>query len=144
MNLPKIVLALGYASLLPFLLGPAWLTFAPESVPGWLDLDRAWLSWIALIGAFMAGTFWGFSLPAVQGPAGVAGIAISVALVILTWAAATLPFAYALAGLALVFMLQLLADFWRERTLDTIGGYFRLRATLTAGVLIAIAWRYMI
>jgi len=141
MNLPKIVLALGYSGLIPFFIGPVWLGLSPETAPAWLD--RAWLSWAALIGAFMAGTFWGFALPAVQGPAGLLGIFISVALVALTGIAVTLEFAHALAGLALVFMLLLLADFWRERTLDTIGGYFRLRSTLTAGVLIAITWRYL-
>ena len=42
----------------------------------------------------------------------------------------------------MVFLLLLAADFWRERVLDTLGGYFRLRSTLTVGVLIAIAWRF--
>jgi hypothetical protein len=139
MNLPKIVLALGYTGLIPFFIGPVWLAFSPQTAPPWLD--SIWLTWVGLIAAFMAGTFWGFALPAVQGPQGVAGLFISVALVALTGIVLTLAFAHALAGLALVFMLLLLADFWRERTLDTIGGYFRLRSTLTAGVLIAIAWR---
>jgi hypothetical protein len=44
----------------------------------------------------------------------------------------------------MVFLLLLAADFWRERVLDTVGGYFALRSTLTAGVLIALAWRYAI
>lgn len=140
MQMPKTVLALGYAGLIPFFIGPAWLTFAPQSAPVWLD--HVWLSWVALIAAFMAGTLWGFALPAVQGPEGLLGIVISVGLVVLTGIAVALSFAYALVGLSLVFLLQLLADFWRERTLDTIGGYFRLRAVLTAGVLIAIAWRF--
>lgn len=142
MNLPKIVLALGYAGLIPFFIGPAWWTFSPETAPQWLD--HAWLAWAGLIAAFMAGTFWGFALPAVQGPQGLIGIAMSVGLVLLAWVAVSLSFAPALAALAMVFMLLLLADFWRERVLDTIGGYFRLRSTLTAGVLIAISWRFML
>lgn len=140
MNLPKIVLALGYAGLIPFLIGPAWLTLSPQTAPPWLD--HVWLTWVALIAAFMSGTFWGFALPAVQGTAGLLGIAMSVALVLLAWGATALSFTYALVGLALVFLLLLLADFWRERVLDTIGGYFKLRSTLTVGVLIALAWRY--
>ena len=55
-----------------------------------------------------------------------------------------LDFTWQLAGLALVFLLLLLADLWRERTLDTIGGYFRLRSALTAGVIVAIGWRVAI
>jgi hypothetical protein len=43
-----------------------------------------------------------------------------------------------------VFLLLLLADFWRERTLDTIPGYFMLRTSLTVGVLIAIGWRLLL
>jgi hypothetical protein len=37
--------------------------------------------------------------------------------------------------------LQIAAEIWRERALDTIPGYFRLRAQLTAGALVALAWR---
>lgn len=141
-NMPKIVLLLGYCGLLPFLLGPAWLQLAPETAPAWLD--HAWLSWIALIAAFMAGTFWGFALPAAQGPEGVVGIILATTMMILTWAVTLLDFPWQLAGFALVFLLLLLADLWRERTLDTIGGYFRLRSALTAGVIVAISWRFAI
>lgn len=139
MNMPKIVLLLGYAGLLPFLLGPAWLAFAPETAPGWLD--QAWLSWLALVAAFMAGSFWGFALPAAQGPAGVAGMFIATVLMGMTWVVTLLRFSEQMAGYALVFLLLLLADLWRERTLDTIGGYFRLRTVLTVGVFVAIGWR---
>lgn len=140
MDLPRAVLLLGYSGLIPFLLGPAWLSFAPGSAPQWLD--AAWLSYTALIASFMAGTFWGFALPASQGPAGQLGLLISVALMLLAWVATLLPFALSLALLAVVFLLLLVADFWRERVLDTIGGYFRLRSGLTIGVLVAIAWRF--
>ena len=47
-------------------------------------------------------------------------------------------------GLALVFLLLLLADFWRERTLDTLPGYFMLRATLTVGAIGTITWRILL
>ncbi|HSW12755.1 MAG TPA: DUF3429 domain-containing protein [Solimonas sp.] len=140
MNLPKAVLLLGYLSLVPFILAPAWLTLSPQTAPP--ALDQLWLAWMGMVAAFMAGTFWGFALPAVQGPEGLLGIGISVLLVVAAWGALVLPFPGSLAGFALVFLLLLLADFWRERTLDTIGGYFRLRSTLTVGVLVAIAWRY--
>jgi len=140
MNMPKIVLLLGYAGLLPFLLGPAWLSFAPETAPAWLD--QAWLSWIALVAAFMAGSFWGFALPAAQGPAGMVGIFIASLLMLATWAATLLRFPEQMAGYALVFLLLLLADIWRERTLDTIGGYFRLRTVLTVGVFVTLGWRF--
>lgn len=140
MNLPPFVLALGYAGLVPFLIGPGWLTFSPGSAPQWLDM--AWMGYVAMIASFMAGTFWGFALPASQGSAGQLGLAISIVLMLMAWLATLLSFGPALALLAMVFLLLLAADFWRERVLDTLGGYFRLRSTLTVGVLIAIAWRF--
>lgn len=142
MRLPLSVTLIGYAGLIPFLLGPAWLAWAPASVPDWLD--AVWLSYCALIAAFMAGSMWGFSLPACEGAAGQAGLMISMALMVLAWFATALPFRPALAVLACAFLLLLAADFWRERVLGTVGGYFALRATLTAGVLVALAWRYSI
>jgi hypothetical protein len=142
MNLPPMVLALGYAGLLPFFIGPAWLALAPASVPTWLDM--AWMRYVAMIASFMAGTFWGFALPAAQGPAGQLGLAISIVLTLLAWVATLLPFGPSLALLAGVFLLLLVADFWRERVLDTLGGYFALRSALTVGVLLSIAWRFSI
>ena len=142
MKLPRLVLLFGYAGLLPFLIGPAWLTLAPGTAPLWLDV--VWHGYVAMIASFMAGSFWGFALPAVEGTAGKQGLAISVVLMLLAWLALTLPFRMSLSLLAGVFLLLLLADLWRERTLDTIGGYFALRTTLTLGVLIAIAWRLLL
>jgi hypothetical protein len=142
MRLPRFVLLLGYAGLIPFLAGPLWLTLAPQGAPEWLD--HLWSAYIELIAAFLAGTFWGFALMAAAGPEGRLGIFIASALMLLTWIAMWLPFRLSLYGLALVFLLLLLADFWRERTLDTIPGYFKLRTTLTVGVLIAIAWRLLL
>lgn len=139
MRLPAIVVVLGYAGLIPFLLGPAWLAFAPDSAPAWLD--RAWTGYVTLLAAFLAGTFWGFALPAAQGPNGILGMFIASALMLLTWAALLLDPVPQLVMLVLVFLLQLLADFWRERTLDTLPGYFRLRLTLTIGAIAALGWR---
>lgn len=138
MRLPRLVVLLGYAGLAPFLVGPLWLTFAPASAPAWLD--RAWLEYVTLVAAFLAGTFWGFALPAVEGPNGQLGLFIASMLLLLTWITMVLP-GYQLYLLALVFLLQLLADLWRERTLDTLPGYFRLRSTLTIGAIATIAWR---
>jgi hypothetical protein len=92
----------------------------------------------------MAGTFWGFALPAAQGPQGMVGLLIASALMLLTWAAVSLPLNGSLYALAGVFVLLLLADFWRERVLGEIEGYFALRAGLTVGVLAAIAWRLLL
>jgi hypothetical protein len=139
MNLPKLVSLMGFMGLIPFFAGPLWLTWMPGSAPSWLD--HLWLTYIAMIASFMAGTFWGFALPASQGPDGLIGLGISMVLMVLAWVSTALPFEAALGGLALVFLLLLLADFWRERVLDTIGGYFLLRTTLTVGVLLAIGWR---
>ena len=47
----------------------------------------------------------------------------------------------ALPYIAAVYALQIAAEVWRERALDTIPGYFRLRAQLTAGALVALLWR---
>jgi hypothetical protein len=142
MRLPPVVTLFGYAGLVPFLLAPAWLALSPANAPDWLD--TVWLSWCALVAAFMSGSMWGFSLPACEGDEGKAGLLISMGLMLLAWIATALPFRCALALLALTYLLLLAADFWRERTLGTVGGYFALRSTLTVGVLIAIAWRYSI
>lgn len=139
MKLPRVVTLLGYAGLLPFLAEPLWLSLSPTSAPAWLD--PFWHAYVVLIAAFLAGTFWGFALPAVEGANGILGMVIATALMLLTWVAMLLPLKSSLWVLAVVFLLLLLADFWRERTLDTIPGYFALRSTLTAGTLIAIGWR---
>lgn len=140
MRLPLVVILFGYAGLVPFLLAPAWLTFSPANAPNWLD--TVWFSWCALVAAFMSGSMWGFALPACEGPAGKAGLLISMIPMLLVWIATALPMAPALAMLSLTYLLLLAADFWRERTLGTVGGYFAMRTTLTIGVLIAIVWRY--
>jgi hypothetical protein len=142
MDLPRIVMLFGYSGLIPFLLAPAWLTLSPQTAPTWID--AAWLAYAAMIASFMSGTFWGFALPASMGPNGQVGLLISVILMLLSWVALLLPFTPALALLSLVFLLLLAADFWRERVLDTVGGYFALRAGLTVGVLVAIAWRVLL
>ena len=138
MRLPLIVVLLGYAGLVPFVLGPLWLTLDPAGAPTWLD--RAWTHYVTLLAAFLAGTFWGFALPAIEGPNGILGVFIASLLLLLTWVTMVLAPAYQLYLLALVLLMQLLADYWRERTLDTIPGYFRLRATLTVGAIASIAW----
>jgi hypothetical protein len=130
---------LAYAGLLPFAAGPLWLSVSPASAPTWLD--PLWINYVTLLAAFLAGTFWGFALPAAQGPAGILGIFIASMLMLLTWLAMSLPFGVRLYALAGVFLLLLIADFWRERTLDTLPGYFTLRSTLTVGAIATIAWR---
>lgn len=142
MKLPPLVLLLGYSGLLPFLIGPAWWTFSPETAPDWLD--AAWHGYTAMIASFMAGTFWGFALPAAQGSAGKAGLAISVVLMLLAWVALGLAPLYSLLLLAGVFVLLLIADVWRERTLGSVEGYFAMRTTLTVGVIVAIVWRLVL
>ena len=142
MRLPPIVILLGYAGLVPFVIGPLWLTLDPVGAPTWLD--RAWTHYVTLLAAFLAGTFWGFALPAIEGPNGILGVFIASLLLLFTWVTMVIAPAYQLILLALVFLLQLLADYWRERTLDTIPGYFKLRATLTVGAIAGIAWRLML
>ena len=142
MRLPLPVSLFGYAGLIPFLLGPAWLDLSPQTAPDWLD--AVWLSYCALIAAFMAGTLWGFALPACEGSAGVAGLLMSMVLITLPWIASALPLREALGVLAVAYLMLLAADFWRERNLGTVDGYFALRGTLTAGVLVALLWRFMI
>lgn len=142
MRLPKIVTLLGYVGLLPFMAGPLWLTSAPAGAPAWLD--AMWLAYATLLAAFLAGTFWGFALPAIQGPAGILGMVIASVLMLLTWLSMALEGPSRLEALMLVFALLLLADFWRERVLDTLPGYFALRSTLTVGAIATIAWRLVL
>jgi len=133
---------LGLSGLLPFMAGPLWLTLSPATAPHWLD--TLWWHYAAMIASFMAGTFWGFALPLSRGTAGFLGLVISIVLMLASWLALALPMRSSLLVLAAVFMLLLLADYWRDRTLDTIEGYFRLRALLTLGVVAVIAWRLML
>ena len=142
MKLPPLIFALGYAGLIPFFAGPAWLSLAPATVPDWLD--ALWLSYVALIAAFMAGTFWGMAMFTAEGPEGQLGMVMSTVLMLLAWLATALPLKLELFALIGVFLLLALAEVWRERVLDPLSGYFRLRITLTVGVCIAIAWRLAI
>ena len=139
MRLPPIVLALGVVGLLPLLAGPLWWTLSPQSVPAWLDYR--WIVYSALVASFMSGTFWGFALPAIEGTEGQIGVFIASLLMLLIWVVMALPFQGALYGLMLVYLLLLLADFWRERTLGSVEGYFAMRSGLTVGALAALAWR---
>jgi hypothetical protein len=140
MKLPRLLFALGYAGLLPFIAGPLWLTLAPQSAPVWLD--QAWLLYAAMIAAFMAGTFWGLALIVAENPAGLLGLPLSALLMLLAWGSLLLPFDFALLALALVFILLVLSELWRERVLDPMSSYFRLRVVLTLGVLACMVWRY--
>jgi hypothetical protein len=140
MRLPPIVFILGFAGLLPCFAAPIWITLADGAVYPWVD--RAWLLYIGLVASFMAGTFWGFSAPAAQGRDGMLGLVVASALMLATWGALILPFKRAIVALGAVYALQIAAEIWRERALDTIPGYFRLRAQLTAGALVALAWRF--
>lgn len=142
MRLPRLLYGLGYAGLIPFLIGPAWITFSPDTTPPWLDL--AWKQYAGMIAAFMAGSFWGLALLASEGPEGKFGLLIATVLACLAWAAMVLPFNDELHALIFVFLAQLLAEFWRERVLDPMSGYFVMRITLTLGVLVSIVWRLML
>lgn len=141
-RLPLLVYLLGYAGLLPFIAGPAWLMAMPETAPVWLD--RVWLSYAAMIASFMAGTLWGLALPTAEGPDGLLGMALSTMLMLLAWGAAALPFVWALPALGLVFALLVVAEIWRERVLDPLSGYFGLRVSLTTGVLVCLSWRWLL
>ena len=142
MRLPPLVFALGYTGLIPFLIGPLWLTLSPLTAPPWLD--HLWLLYAAMIASFMAGTFWGMSLLVAEGPNGMIGMALSAVLFLLSWATLALSFRLCLFALAGVFVLLVAAEVWRERTIDPLSGYFTLRATLTLGVLATIAWRVVL
>ncbi|NKF22297.1 DUF3429 domain-containing protein [Solimonas marina] len=139
MKLPPLLSALGYAGLLPFFAGPLWMTLSPETVPAWLD--PAWQRYAGFIAAFMAGSFWGVALMVSGNPAGLFGACVAAALLVCAWASMLLPSPWALLALAVVFILQALAEIWRERVLDPVGSYFRLRITLTVGVVACLIWR---
>lgn len=142
MRLPPLVYLLGYSGLIPFLAAPAWLTLSPETAPPWLD--RMWLNFAAMVASFMAGSFWGMALIVVEGPQGKLGMAMSAGLMLLAWLSLMLPFQASLYALGGVFLLLVLAEIWRERTIDPLSGYFTLRGSLTAGVLVAIVWRLLL
>ncbi|MDR3418008.1 MAG: DUF3429 domain-containing protein [Nevskia sp.] len=142
MRLPPLVYVLGYAGLIPFLAGPAWLSLSPHAAPAWLD--HVWWLYAGMIASFMSGTFWGMALLVAEGPNGIIGMVMSAALMLLAWGALLLPFRESLYALAAVFVLQALAEIWRERTIDPMSGYFTMRITLTLGVLATIGWRLLL
>jgi len=139
-RLPPLVFILGYSGLLPFIAGPLWLSLSPASAPPWLD--AVWLSYAAMIAAFMAGSFWGLALPTAEGPDGLIGMAMSTVLMLLAWGASAFPFPHSLLALGGVYVLLVLAEIWRERVLDPLCGYFSMRLSLTTGVLLCLGWRY--
>ncbi len=142
MRLPPLVFLLGYAGLIPFIAAPLWFTLSPTTAPAWLD--RVWVSYAVMIACFMSGTFWGLALIVSEGTNGMIGMAMSAVLMMLTWGASLLPFRQELLALAVVYLLLVLAEIWRERVLDPLSGYFALRSTLTAGVLVTISWRLLL
>lgn len=142
MRLPRLLYVLGYAGLLPFLAGPLWLTVSPQTAPVWLD--HAWLLYAAMIASFMAGSFWGLALVVIENPAGLLGSIFSAVMMVTAWIALLLPFTQTLYLLALVFLLQVIGEFWRERVLDPMSSYLYLRITLTVGVFAAMVWRIVL
>lgn len=141
MRIPWMIVVLGFAGLVPFAAAPLWLWLAPASVPAWLD--HAWLMYVALVAAFLAGSFWGFALVASMGPEGKVGLLLSTVLMAMTWASLLLDFRLALCGLTFNYIMLWVADIWRGRNLDDIPGYFQLRSLLTAGALIALIARIL-
>ena len=139
MKLPPLVFVLGFAGLVPCFADPLWLLLSPLSAPAWLD--AAWLAYVALVAGFMAGTFWGFSAPAAQGRDGMIGLVLAAAFLLASWISLLLPFKAAVIAIALVYAAQFAAELWRERALDTIPGYFKLRAQLSIGAIAALLLR---
>lgn len=140
MKLPAWLTVLGFAGLVPFAAGPLFEAMGYA----WLwdfRIDALWRTYVQLVAAFLAGTFWGFALTAVEGPAGVVGVLIATAAMALIGAASLLSSTAWLVAFALIYILLLGADVWRERMLDTIPGYFRLRTILTLGALASLALR---
>jgi len=140
MKLPPLIVALGYAGLIPFLADPLWLTLSPQTAPLWLD--HAWVIYAAMIASFMAGTFWGMGLQVADAPAGQLGMVLAITQMLLAWGTLALPAGGTLPALAGVFLLLLATEWWRERVFDPLGGYLRLRLGLTLGVLVALGWRW--
>jgi hypothetical protein len=139
MRLPNWIIVLSFAGLVPFVAGPLCILAGFD--PPWVNVDELWHSYVTLLAVFLAGSFWGFAIIAVNGAAGATGILIASALLLITWGATLLPFRESLFAFALIFLLLLLADYWRERALGSMPGYFALRATLTAGAIISIGLR---
>lgn len=138
MKLPALVAALGYAGLLPFLVMPLWLTLLPQAMSA--AVEAAWLHYVAMVTIFLAGTFWGFALPASEGLVGRAGMSLAAGFAALAWLALLLPPRAALLGLAAVLLLQWLADVFLQRALGGVAGYLRLRGVLTLGACVGVGW----
>jgi hypothetical protein len=139
MKLPPFVTAMGVVGLTPVFISPLWWAIAPQTAPA--QLDHLWIIYTSLVASFMAGTFWGFALPAIEGTEGQIGMVIASVLMLLTWGSMALSFGSSLYGLMGVFLLLLLADFWRERTLGSVEGYFAFRTALTLAAIAALVWR---
>ncbi|HEX4873018.1 MAG TPA: DUF3429 domain-containing protein [Nevskiaceae bacterium] len=139
MQLSPWASVLGLAGLIPFFAGPLGHWLAATALPaGW---DGYWIGYASLIASFMAGTQWGLTVPTSGGGWGLLGLLVSVSLMLLTWAATALPFDLQILALIGLFLLLLITDAVRERLIDSLPGYFRLRLLLTSGAVTALAWR---
>jgi len=142
MQTSRLAMIIGIAGLLLFAAGPAWMTLAPGSTPAPLPL--AWMVYAAMVGSFMAGTLWGFALPAIDGPERHLALLTAALLMAMSWAALLVPTRWGLALLAAVFVLAFAADAWREHSSGGVDGYLRLRGILTLGALACLLWRALV
>lgn len=127
---------LGYAGLLPFLGAAAgiWLAPGPVRAVSFLALG----TYGAVILSFLGAVHWGRML-AEPAPETRAWYAWSVLPALIGWVALLLPPAFGLSVLTAGFLLAWLVDRGAAARGHLPGWYGRLRAHLTAGVLLSLA-----
>lgn len=134
-SLPMTLQGLAYAGLLPFFAGALAGWF--PSVPFAPLLQALLVPYAALIASFMAGSHWGIAVTARPLPR--MELLFAVIFMLFSWPLLLLPDVLALSGLLLIFAGLLATEPRLLRHGLVSRPYFRLRLTLSIGVLFALA-----
>lgn len=135
-KIPTVVLAYGVAGLIPFFAAPIGTLLAPDF--RW-QFNDALLGWSAIILSFLGGARWGAAVQASTPSPRLIGLAMLPS--IAAWCILLVPGNHKQAQLIAfcgAFAVQLAWD-WASGGLP--GWYGRLRLSLTAGAIAALAWQ---
>lgn len=134
-DIPLIVLALGYAGLLPFITLASALWFEPGDLQ--IPLNEALLSYSAIILSFMGAIHWGLAMKA-DDTIGNTQLALSVIAPLSAWIASLTPVAINYSLLIICFTILCLYDVYMVRVNKAPSWYSRLRIPLTVIVVISL------
>ena len=136
-ELPRLILALTLAGIIPFAAGALYLIvpFGPPYLYPLVHTALGW--WAVIILSFMAGTYWGM---AVSGRADLTLLIGSNIAAIAAWGALTgLPSPWVPVAISVLYALLLLLD-WRAFAIGRVPlSYLRLRMAVTSAVVVCLS-----